>query len=297
MKLPGMTVVVAHDLDAAERADRRAECHVARPMRVVVHPRQPDERRRTVGHRPDDPGLMRPPTLRLAGHRRRQRERGGRVAGGERLIVPLAEPSAEMKVGWIRVCGNEWPRPSGETLEQRRRRARDHDRLGPVQTEVGDVLPFGDPADAVHRHRDDRRSGVAKHPDVRGGISKEGVGLRIWILETPRNRLVDRKQRDCEADESDGKQCIAGGEERLRRVHAVVGHGCLRRRKARDADGSKPDRDESAPHRGRDHADRTSKLRTGERDARRSISIDRSCHGDDKTVGHISSAPRGPSRL
>src|SRR6476659_6397793 len=38
-EVAGMTVVVAHDLDAAESADRRAEGDVARPMRVVVHTR------------------------------------------------------------------------------------------------------------------------------------------------------------------------------------------------------------------------------------------------------------------
>src|SRR5688500_9292651 len=61
----GMRVVVAHDLAAGEGADRGAHHDVARPVLVIVHARQPDERRPAVHRGADEQPLLRPPARRL----------------------------------------------------------------------------------------------------------------------------------------------------------------------------------------------------------------------------------------
>src|SRR5687768_1027296 len=56
-----MGVVVAYDLEAAERPDGGADDDVTRPVPVVVHARDGDERRTSVHHRCDVPDRLRPP--------------------------------------------------------------------------------------------------------------------------------------------------------------------------------------------------------------------------------------------
>src|SRR5438045_7769749 len=64
----GMETMIAHDLRAGERPDRRAEEDVARPMTIVVHARHADGRRAAIHQRSDDIDTVRPPPARLGAH-------------------------------------------------------------------------------------------------------------------------------------------------------------------------------------------------------------------------------------
>src|SRR5438128_1154077 len=61
-----MGVSVFDDFEADNGTNRRPAHHVARPMHVVVHPRNANEPRTGIKHRAHIPHRMRPPELGLA---------------------------------------------------------------------------------------------------------------------------------------------------------------------------------------------------------------------------------------
>ena len=91
----GVDMRIAHHLHAGEGPDRRAHDDVARPMTIVVHPRQTDSGRAAVQHRTDEEVRRAGPArARFRGHRRRRSERRGGVSRRKRLIVIAAIPAA-----------------------------------------------------------------------------------------------------------------------------------------------------------------------------------------------------------
>src|SRR5215207_2532610 len=122
-------VVITYDLQAGEGTDPGADEHVARPMAVVVHPRDAGECGAAVQRRPNDPASVRPPARRLARHRGRGGERRRRVARGEGAVAVLApEPAEELvAVRITRAYGRTLP-PDG-TLEDEGGELADDERL------------------------------------------------------------------------------------------------------------------------------------------------------------------------
>src|SRR5262245_48059685 len=66
----GIQTMVAYDLVARERPDRRTHDHVARPVAVVVHAREPNEGRAPIHRGTNHPHPLRPPDAGFCGHRR-----------------------------------------------------------------------------------------------------------------------------------------------------------------------------------------------------------------------------------
>src|SRR5207237_5346599 len=93
-----MGMRVFDDFESDDGPDRRARHYIARPMHVVVHPRNPNQGRATVKHRAHVKSCMWPPELRFAGYSRREGERGHRVARGERSILIAGKASPQLEV-------------------------------------------------------------------------------------------------------------------------------------------------------------------------------------------------------
>src|SRR5262247_4949472 len=57
----GIQTMIAYNLVAGERPDCGAHDHVARPVAIVVHSREADERRASIHRRTNQPHPLRPP--------------------------------------------------------------------------------------------------------------------------------------------------------------------------------------------------------------------------------------------
>src|SRR4051812_8325076 len=98
--------MIAHHFRSRERTDRGAQNHVARPVAIVVHPRNAHGGSPAVHSRTNRVRRPTPPATRLGAHCRGGGEGGKRVAGWERsVIVAGLEAAQQLEVVWVGTDG------------------------------------------------------------------------------------------------------------------------------------------------------------------------------------------------
>src|SRR5437016_748662 len=119
------------------------------------------------------------------------------MTGGERSIrIPTLQATQELPVirveaGAVGRRMNKGPRSAEGVLQYTGEYAADDDRFRSMQPEIRHVALLRSATDDVQRSTDDDRARLGDGPDCRGDSLQESVRLRVLVLQSRREVLVD----------------------------------------------------------------------------------------------------------